>query len=44
MRFICNKRRGVGIERKNLGQSEYGVGLFEYIQIKTILKPGLKSF
>jgi hypothetical protein len=42
--FICNERRSVGIERKNFGQCDYRDGMFEYIQIKTILNPGLKPF
>ena len=37
MRFICIERRSVGIERKNSGQCDWDAGMFEYIQIKTIL-------
>jgi hypothetical protein len=48
MRFIYNVRRSVGIERKNSGQCDYGNGMFEYIQITTILILGfeivLKSY
>jgi hypothetical protein len=32
------------IERKNSGQSDYGGVMFESIQIKAILNPGLKPF
>jgi len=44
MRFICNERRGVGIDAKNFGQCDCGADLLESIQIKTILNSGLKSF
>src|SRR6476661_9158800 len=33
----CYERWRVGIERKNSGQCDYGAGMFEYIQIKSIL-------
>jgi hypothetical protein len=32
------------IERENSGQSDYGVGMLESIQIKAILNLNLKSF
>jgi hypothetical protein len=36
--YFCAERQGVGIEQKNLGQCDCGAGMFESIQIKTILK------
>jgi len=38
MRFNCDERWSVGIQRKNQGQCDHGFGLLEYVQIKTIVK------
>jgi hypothetical protein len=44
MRPTAMSNRVLVSERKKSGQSEYGNGAFEYVQIKTILICSLKLF